>query len=63
MIVGYVGIFPLVHYKYAVNNTKAIFYRQHLIKVILLLLFLTRKGGGAFNYFESLICLVVTLSI
>lgn len=50
-------------YKHAVNNTKAIFYSQHLIKVILLLLFLTRKGGGVFSYFEYLICLVVTLSV
>lgn len=54
MIVKEIGIFPVVHYKHAVKSTKAVIDRQHLIKFILLLLCLTRKGEDAFGYFEDI---------
>lgn len=54
MIVREISIFPAVHCKHAVNITKAVIDRQHLIKFILLLLCLTRKGGHACDYFEDI---------
>lgn len=38
MIVREISVFPVVHYKQAVNSTKAVIDRQHLIKFILSLL-------------------------
>lgn len=54
MIVREIGIFPVVHYKHAVNSMETVIDRQHLIKFILLLLCLIRKGGDAFGCFEDI---------
>jgi len=51
MIIREIGIFPVVHGKHAVNSTKAVINREHLIKFFLLLLCLARKGGDAFWLF------------